>query len=31
MICLLNGTPLRDAEENINGYQGIAREFKGKK
>lgn len=26
MVCMLNGTPLRDHEGKISGYQGIARE-----
>ena len=28
MDCLINGTPLRDADGTIRGYHGIAREIK---
>lgn len=31
MVCLLNGTPLRDADGKIDGYQGIARDVSAKK
>ena len=31
MVCMLNGTPLRDTDGKINGYQGIAREVRGGK